>query len=117
MIKPLPIDKANPEVRAYIYQQLSDLEPLIPKGSAIAITVDEEKAATKSEKPKKYVSIILKTTMGDLVVKSTHKDIYKAINTAKTDLAGQLANLQYWIDENDERKLQIDLMMNHKYLH
>lgn len=105
------IDKTTPEIRAYIYQQLSDLEHMIPKGSAIAITVDEDK------KEKKYVSIVLKTALGELVVNSQNQDIYEAIQDARHDLEGQLSNFSGMIDEDELREGAVDHLMTHKYLH
>lgn len=109
--KHLKVDKTTPEIRAYIYQQLNDIEHMIPKGSAIAISVDEDKTHQKT------VSIILKTVIGDVIVNSQNPNIFTAIQEAKDDLEGQLTDLSSLIDEDDVRSMALDQLLTHKYLH
>ncbi len=109
--KHIKLDKTTPEVRAYIYQQLNDIEHMIPKGSAIAVSVDEDKTHQKT------VSIILKTVIGDVVVSSQSTNIFAAIQAAKDDLEVQLSDISSIIDEDDVRSMALDQLLKNKYLH
>jgi len=111
------IENQAPEIRAFIYQQLSDLEPLMPTGTAVSVLVEDPALADKTLKdPAKKVVIQLETSAGNLVVESANKDVYAAIASAKNDLETQLSTLQN-IWGGDERNDQIDDIIEHRYLH
>ncbi len=124
------IDKnTSPEIRAFIYQQLTDLENLLPQGAALSITVEDKsllpKAKTSKAKTKqlskkihtKKVVIYLETSVGNIFVESKNKDVFKAIQTAKEDLKNQLSTLQNILIRQDERANSIETIMRHPYLH
>lgn len=107
----------NPEIRAFIYQQLTDLEGLLPQNSNVSIVVEDLAVIKKTKKAqKKKVMIQLETEAGNLVVESEHMDVYKAIQAAKENLRSQLATLQAFIGAED-RDEKIDGFINHRYLH
>jgi ribosome-associated translation inhibitor RaiA len=107
----------NPEVRAFIYQQLTDLEGLLPQNSNVSIVVEDPAVIKKTKKAqKKKVMIQLETEVGNLVVESEHIDIYKAIQAAKENLRSQLSVLQAFTNAED-RTEQINNIIGHKYLH
>ena len=117
-------NNTSPEIRAFIYQQLTDLEGLLPQGSNISIAVDDpsylektqKKASKKTKIHKKKVVIQLETQAGNLVVESENFDIYKAIQAAKENLRSQLTTLHAFLSGMD-REEQIDNIISKKYLH
>lgn len=112
-----PQNNAAPEIRAFIYQQLTDLEGLLPQNSNVSIVVEDPAIIKKSKKEfKKKILITLETEAGNLVVESEHVDVYKAIQVAKENLRSQLTALQSFIG-GDERDQEINNIIEHRYLH
>ncbi len=109
-----------PEIRAYIYQQLTDLEGLLPQGSAVSITVEDKSLLPGQIKetvsPKKVI-IYLETSVGNLLAEAKHKDVFKAVKKAKENLKAQLSTLQLALTRQDERANQIENIIRHPYLH
>ncbi len=108
-----------PEIRAYIYQQLTDLEGLLPQGSAVSITVEDKSllpGQTKVASPKKVI-IYLETSSGNLLAEAKHKDVFKAVKKAKEHLKLQLFTLQSALMRQDERANEIENIIRHPYLH
>jgi len=114
------IASASPEVRAFIYQQLTDLEGLLPQGANVSIVVEDPnllpKKGKKSKLQKKRVVIQLDTTVGNLVVQNENLDVYKAIQGAKEELRGQLSTLQNFLSPTD-RDQEIEDIISNKLLH
>lgn len=107
----------TPEIRAFIYQQLTDLEGLLPQNSNVSIVVEDPAVLKKTKKAqKKKVMIQLETEVGNLVVESEHMDVYKAIQAAKENLRAQLSVLQTFTSGED-RDEKINDIIEHKYLH
>ncbi len=107
-------NKANdknttPEVRAFIYQELNDLDGLLPEGTALSVVVDDK---TKLNK----VAIHLQSTVGNLYVESEAKDVFKAIRKAKDDLKTQLSALQSFL-AGDDRETLVQNAINKHYIH
>lgn len=114
-----PQQNTSPEIRAFIYQQLSDLEGLLPQNANVSIVV-EDPGFLKNEKTKKAhkkkVTIQMEAEVGNLVVESEHLDIYKAIQAAKENLRTQLSVLQAFMSP-DDRDQQIEDIIAHKTIH
>lgn len=107
----------TPEIRAFIYQQLTDLEGLLPQNSNVSIVVEDPAILKKSKKAQeKKVMIQLETEAGNFVVESEHLDVYKAIQAAKENLRSQLSVLQAFTNGED-RDEKINNIIEHKYLH
>lgn len=123
-------EDSNPEIRAFIYQQLSDLESLMPQGSNVSIVVEDptmlkiksnqilgdRKFLKKTKSFKKKVVIQIETAEGNLLVESEHHDVYTAIQAAKENLRGQLSALQSFLNPDDRDK-QISDIIEQKMLH
>lgn len=101
---------AAPEVRAFIYQELNDLDGLLPAGTALSVVVDD-----KANKNK--VAIHLQSNIGNLYVESESKDVFKAIRKAKENLKDQLSALQSFLIETEDREMQIEHIINKDFLH
>jgi ribosome-associated translation inhibitor RaiA len=117
------LENSSPEIRAFIYQQLSDLEALLPQGTAVSVVVEDPALSpTYKARPKKLsekkVVMQLETAAGNLLVESENQDVYAAITKARDDLKVQLATLQSFLaEENIDRSNQIENILTHKYLH
>lgn len=111
-------ESTSPEIRAFIYQQLTDLEGLLPQNSNVSIIVEDPAIIKKTKKAqKKKVMIQLETEAGNLVVESEHLDVYKAIQAAKENLRSQLSVLQAFTGGMEDRDEKINDIIEHKYLH
>lgn len=110
----------TPEIRAFIYQQLTDLEGLLPQGSNVSIVIEDPAILNKDKKKKhfkKKVMIQLETEAGNIVVESENFDVYKAIRLAKETLRGQLSTLQSFLMDADDRDQKIKDILDQKILH
>jgi ribosomal subunit interface protein len=114
-----PNSNTTPEIRAFIYQQLTDLEGLLPQGSNVNIVVEDPALLSKSKTKvfKKKVMIQLETQAGNIVVESEHKDVFKAIQLAKETLSGQLSTLQNFLGETEDRDDKINEILSNKIIH
>jgi ribosome-associated translation inhibitor RaiA len=104
---------STPEVRAFIYQQLNDLEHLLPVGSSVSVSVMPEKKSTF------MAQIEVIGPAGTLHSTAIHKDEYSAIVAAKHDLKSQL---EFWFnvsaddDRDFVRSAILDAIKNKHYL-
>jgi ribosome-associated translation inhibitor RaiA len=111
------LNNAAPEIRAFIYQQLTDLEGLLPQNSNVFIMVEDPSLLKKSKKKQKMKVIInLETEVGNLAVTGENTNIYKAIQSAKESLKTQLSALQSFL-VGEEREQEIHRIMEQRYLH
>lgn len=108
--------KSSPEVRAFIYQQLSDLEEFLPQGSAVSVSILPE----ETKKLSFCAKIEIMTPGGTLLSTAIHGDEYAAIVSAKRDIKSQL---EFWfhlgeLEENDDsRERLIEAISEKRYLH
>lgn len=100
-----------PEVRAFIYQELNDLDGLLPEGTALSVVVDDKHKGKRNK-----VAIHLQSALGNLYVESESKDVFKAITQAKENLKSQLSVLQSFLI-GDDRDIQVQNMINRHLLH
>ena len=113
---PSKID-SPPEVRAFIYQQLSDIQNWVPDGSAITVSV----APSKEEAKFTHAKIEIDTPNGPISSYAQNEDQYDAIVAAKQELQKQL---ELWGDADFEedflevdRADLIDAIIDGRYLH
>ncbi|MCB0393676.1 MAG: hypothetical protein KDD25_03920 [Bdellovibrionales bacterium] len=90
-------NNSSPEVRAFIYQQLNDIEYLLPAGSSVNVSVSPDQTKTFRAQ--------IEVVGPDGAISSTamNKDEYAAIVAAKRDIKTQL---EFWAnvsgDESEE---------------
>lgn len=117
------LEGSSPEVRAFIYQQLAELESLLPQGTAVSVVVEDpsvqsSRAQKVAAPSRKRVIMQLETAAGRFFVEGKNDDIYKAITKAKNDLKDQLTILQSFLaDSNSSRSNHIENILSQKYLH
>src|ERR1700679_229493 len=96
----------SPEVKSYIYQQISEFEPYVTTDTLITVIAkDPEKLALQYEAEGKEVDledlkshfrISIRLTEGDAKISAegVDKDIFTAINKAKSILLKKLMEIQ-----------------------
>ena len=96
------IIEGNPELRAYIYQQLSDIESMLPAGTGIQVAVHKE------EKPKgKFLTVIyVDSLLGQIKALGQAKNLYDSIAGAKEKMLQMMLSSPQVSD--DERSARID---------
>ncbi len=111
------LNNAAPEIRAFIYQQLADLEGLLPQHSNVSIVVEDPSILKKNKKRQKMKVVInLETEAGNISAIGENLDVYKAIQAAKETLQSQLSALQSFIS-GDDRDQEINNIIGQRYLH
>lgn len=86
------METLSPELRAYLYQQLSEFQPFFLPDSNVGVTVSIEDA--ESAEPIYVVQMVI--TGGGTFVEAVarHTDVYQAASTAKRDLLNHLYEIQ-----------------------
>lgn len=96
------------EVKAHLYQQLAELEPMIPSGSGTEMSVKEY-----SKKKNKFsVSITLKTAYGNIEAKGNNQDVFVAMSQAKQNIIKELDKFYSMISYEDDRPDEVELLRN-----
>ena len=118
--------KAPPpgEVRAFIYQQLSEIQSLLPEGSVVQVSV----SAVEPKKPKNPCSpkrnltqaeIQVDSIGGRMVATAQDKDEYWAILEARAKMEKQikiLEDTQFYSGEEAREDL-VEAITSKQYLH
>ncbi len=92
------------ELQAYIYQQISELEPFLLPNTQVNVLVQNEKKA-------KSVKLSVSVPAGTLEAEAADKNIYKAIRDAKQVLLFQIDEINNETD-SVERDLKVRTYMN-----
>jgi ribosome-associated translation inhibitor RaiA len=110
----LNLDSVTPEIRAYIYQQLADLEPHLPEGSAISIVINE------NPKSGSHASTIkVDTPYGEVSAIEEKQDIYESLSAAKDSLVKHMGEVTRAMMDGEatEAELLLDAVKNARILH
>lgn len=119
----------NPEVKAYIYQQLSEFEPYVTPETVVAVVArDPRKLAIHLEADKSdidrnqlsqmyRIAIVLKEDDTKIQAEGLHEDIYEAIRLAKVHLLSKLAEIHDQVVSQSDRIEQINLALTNPQLH
>lgn len=104
---PYGLIDSDSEVKSYIYQQVTDLNPYVtPETLIMVIARDPKEAANKIDKDEniqnikelsKYkhrIAIILQEDGATLEAEAYHDNIFEAIKLAKTSLLDRLVEIQ-----------------------
>lgn len=114
----------NPEVKAFIYQQINDLEGFVTPDTVVTVMAkDAAKLAAqydmegiefdKKELKKMYrVAIILKEAGATAEAEGMDKNIFVAIRKAKDNLLHKLVEIQDSVVSQQDRNTEV-----HQYLH
>lgn len=119
----------NPEVKSYIYQQISEFEPYVtPETIAAVIAKDPRKLKMQLETegkedlipllPKMHrIVIILKEGDTKIQEEGLSSDIYEAIRLAKNKLLEKLQSIQDQVMTKSERLQQIESALKNTQTH
>ena len=110
----LDLKNVNPEIRAFIYQQIADLEPHLPEGSAISFILNEDS-------PKAVAGIQVETPFGNIEAQGEPGTIFESLTSAKELLIKQIGEITREMDEGEASAADyddaIEAVMNKEYLH
>lgn len=110
----------SPEVKSYIYQQITEFEPFITPETVIAVIArDPRKLALQLETDGKFIdprklsemyriAIILKEGDTQIQEEGLHEDIFQAIRIAKEKLIKRLVHIQDSVISNQDWQEQIN---------
>lgn len=119
----------TPEVKSYIYQQISEFEPFItPETVVSVISKDPKKLARQYEMDEKEfdiellktqfrISISLKEGDAKLVAEGLDKDIFTAIRMAKELLMQKLMSIQDSVVTQQERNMAVYQALQNTMIH
>ena len=82
------LQNMSPEMRAHIYQQLSDLEPHLPEGSGITVYIDDADIKNIS------AAIRVNTPYGEIQAEGQSTDVYHSLSIAKESVIKQLGEME-----------------------
>ncbi|MNJ92853.1 hypothetical protein D3C87_105270 [compost metagenome] len=125
----IEVIEQNPEVKSYIYQQISEFEPFVTPQTVVAVVArDPRKLAlqyetdgvefTKKELRKLFrIAIVLKEGDTSVEAEGVHQDIFQAIKLAKDNLLKKLIDIQDSVVSQQDRLMEINHFLQNPVLH
>lgn len=119
----------NPEVKSFIYQQLSELEPFLtettqisvvsrdPRQLALQLEAEGRPIETKDLKKMYRIEISLTEEGAEIKEEALEKDIFEAVKKAKEKLLLKLTEIQDEVMSNSDRQEQINMALSNTQLH
>jgi ribosome-associated translation inhibitor RaiA len=104
----------DPELKAYIYQNLVDLQPYLAPESQVAVLVGQD----EDEEGKAEHSLTLVATLGDyrLEAEGQDEDIYEAFILAKRKMLQQLEDWYVSSIDSSERDNEIQAVLEGRHM-
>lgn len=119
--------ETDPEVKSYIYQQLTEFEPYVTPETIVAVVArDPRKLSLQFEAEGRDVAsqdlaklhriaIILREGETQIQEEGLHENIFEAIREAKASLLKKLEMIHDSVISNQDRVAQInDVLQNHQ---
>lgn len=105
----------DPELKAYIYQHLVDLQPYLAPESQVAVLVSDD-FADDDETPEHALTLV--ATLGDyrIQAEAQHANIYEAFIAAKRKMLSQLEEWYSTSIDTSERDNEIQAVIEGRYL-
>ncbi|WP_374075781.1 hypothetical protein [Bdellovibrio bacteriovorus] len=119
----------NPEVKSFIYQQISEFEPFVtpqtivavvardPKKLAIQYETDGKEFTREGLKKLYRIAIVLNESGATVEAEGVHEDIFEAIKAAKDNLLRKLVEIQDSVVSQQDRIIEINHYLQHPVLH
>jgi ribosomal subunit interface protein len=119
----------SPEIKAYVYQQIAELEGFVTPQTTVAVVARDplklaiqlETDGTPIEREKLgqmyRIGIVLKEEDAKIQAEGLHEDIYEAIRIAKDKLLQQLVEIQDSVVSQSDRQEQINFALSNPQLH
>jgi ribosome-associated translation inhibitor RaiA len=104
----------DPELKAYIYQNLVDLQPYLAPESQVSVLVGQE----DGEEGETEHSLTLVATLGDyrLEAEGQNPDIYEAFMLAKRKMLSQLEEWYVSSIDSSERDNEIQAVLEGRHM-
>lgn len=118
--KPLLLQSLDPDIRAFVYQQMNDFVPFFLPDSQVAVLVEEEEQSKKDkDSPARQFFVTITLTGGGAYVESKAAgiDVIEATKAAKDKLLEQLTTLQNELMSSQEREEELRLVKDKILLH
>lgn len=125
----IEVIEKNPEVKSFVYQQISEFAPFVTPQTIIAVIAKnplklaiqyetEGRDFSKEELKKLFrISISLSENDAKVEAEGVHQDIFEAIRLAKENLLKELITIQDSVISHQDRIIEIDHFMQHPVLH
>lgn len=119
----------NPEVKSFIYQQISEFEPFVTPQTVVAVlTRNPLKLAlqyetdgiefNRKELKKMYrIAIVLKEGEASVEAEGLHEDIFHAIKMAKENVIKKLVAIQDSVISSQDRLVEINHVLQNPIIH
>ena len=105
------LPQVEPEVQAYFYQQLMEVEPFLITSGQLGFALD----ATKDGQQK--LTIFFKTEDMEVGASSKGTDLYEMSKDARVKLQKKLSQLAQIAVDDGARVNLVNMASNHPYLH
>ena len=123
---PIAQKALDKELQAYIYQQVSEIEPYLVPNTQVAVLVQsiEEKAKSadevaakklKATPPKILVKLVASIAAGKIEAEGIDVDVYQAISNAKNYLMFQIEAISN-SEDSEERDTKVRNLINGNFL-
>ncbi|MBK9324173.1 MAG: hypothetical protein IPM97_14705 [Bdellovibrionaceae bacterium] len=125
----IALTEDSPEVKSYIYQQISEFEPYITPDTVVeVISKDPTKLALQYESEGKdfdiddlrshfRISISLTEGGAKIIAEGVDKDIFTAIRVAKNSLLQKLQEIQDNVVSQQEHNMAIHQALQNNLIH
>jgi len=107
----LPGGPSEAEVRAYVYQHVSEVEPMLPPSSSLTVTLRTSKRGDRIR-----AVITAKTPQGSIRGIASKSDVFESILEAKEDFLNRFF-LADELEDLDPRDLEIEILSQGTKLH
>lgn len=107
---------SDPEVKAHIYQQLTEFEPYLLPGSHIAVLIKDRKESKKAE-AQVIVTFSLSAEGGQIHGKGAAADVYEAAKIAKNDILKQFDSIHNQLVSAQDRDVEISEIVSNRGAH
>lgn len=108
----------DPELKAYIYQHLMDIQPYLLANAQVAVLVQKAEgdvSEAENDEPDYLVTLVATLNEGRMEAEGQHGDIYEAFNKAKEVMIHQLAEIQNSLMDPAEREVEVRAALNGTY--
>lgn len=119
----------DPEVKSFIYQQISEFQPYVTPQTVVAVVAKDPRKLkadlelaghdiSRSKLKKMYrIAIVLKEGDAEIADEGLHENVYEAIRAAKLKLLQKLSEIQDQVMSESERVQQINSIMQNEQIH
>lgn len=108
----------DPELKAYIYQHLMDIQPYLVANAQVAVLVqraEDEISHSENEEQDYLVTLVATLNEGRMEAEGQDQNIYEAFNKAKEAMIHQLSEIQNSMMDPAEREVEVSAALNGTY--